>query len=518
MMPAGMPCLRWREAAAEGSVWSTLSPAPADNRGFIEAQDYSIEMPANGWSFLIDDEPLPSDPEGSCWRWEPGFFAGEVTAALIAPGGSTAALFLLDVAPDPTKLGRDVFRQMIDELWLEDPELVVGSEPATTLIGELGATQNPWLEFARLRRYAPEFLRALAPIRAKPRRALQVRRDSAPLHHVRRVDRLTATSVARSPAIALFLPEADHAPLLPTDTRLDVPVVEETLDAAVNRAMLALMRSLLRRTRSLRDRLQTLVDREPSSETRTSLGSRWPARKQVLDDLAARLQVALRQSPFANVRRAEITAAGLTAIASDPIYARAWGRGWRVLRHGLDSNDSTERLWVSPSWEIYERWCFLKLGKLLAATAPHWEWRRVKSPHRWLGSFSDRRAELRLQPTFRSHAEESDKMWSVSKERVPDLVFTTESPDGVRFVVLDAKYRTSRPNVLDAMASAHIYQDSLRIGPRRPEASLLLIPAGGGAAWLEDPRFQSTHRVGAQVLSPGGDGVIPPLLKQCLNS
>jgi hypothetical protein len=224
----------------------------------------------------------------------------------------------------------------------------------------------------------------------------------------------------------------------------------------------------------------------------------------------------MRQSPFANVRRAEITAAGLTAIASDPIYARAWGRGWRALRHGLDSMDSTERLWVSPSWEIYERWCFLRLGKLLSATAPQWEWRRVKGANKWSGTYSGRHAELRLQPTFRSRANECEKMWSVSKERVPDLVFTIESPDGVRFVVLDAKYRTSRSNVLDAMTSAHIYQDSLRIGSRRPEASLLLIPAGGGAPWLEDPEFQSTHRVGAHVFSPDSAAALPMLLKQSI--
>ena len=107
-------------------------------------------------------------------------------------------------------------------------------------------------------------------------------------------------------------------------------------------------------------------------------------------------------------------------------------------------------------------------------------------------------------------------MWSVSKERVPDLVFTIESSDGIRFVVLDAKYRTSRSNVLDAMASAHIYQDSLRIGSRRPGASLLLVPSGGGAHWLEGPQFQSTNHVGVHVLSTGGDIKLPTLLKQHL--
>ena len=107
-------------------------------------------------------------------------------------------------------------------------------------------------------------------------------------------------------------------------------------------------------------------------------------------------------------------------------------------------------------------------------------------------------------------------MWSVSKERVPDLLFTIESSEGTCFVVLDAKYRTSRSNVLDAMASAHIYQDSLRIGSRRPEGSMLLIPSGGGAHWLEDPQFQSKHRVGVHVLSPRSASALPMLLTQSL--
>jgi hypothetical protein len=105
---------------------------------------------------------------------------------------------------------------------------------------------------------------------------------------------------------------------------------------------------------------------------------------------------------------------------------------------------------------------------------------------------------------------------SAYRRRLPDLVFTIESSDGARFVVLDAKYRTSRLNVLDAMAAAHIYQDSLRIGSRRPEASMLLIPSCGGADWLADLQFQSTHRVGVHVLSPDGAAALPMLLNQNL--
>lgn len=503
--------LRWRDAGGLSTEWLVLREAPKENHGFVEKGRYLFPKPGASWSLHVDDERLGDDPnDPSCWQWQPLFFAGEVTAELVSPDGCRVALFLLDVAPNPNKMGRETFGQMIRELLNSAPSLVIGTEPATVAIGDLGTTEDPWLAFARLRRYAPEFFRAIQQVRARPRRTLRVRRDSAALHHVRRVDRRTATALLRSPAVALFLADTGRttAAFAP-DSRLDVPFIEDTLDAAANRAMLALVITLLRRTRVLRDRLQGLVDRKPDSDTRTSLSSRWPARRLFLDDLAAQFKLLVRQSPFADVQRPEMTAAGLTAIATDPTYSRAWGRGWRALRHGIESGESTERLWVSPSWEIYERWCFLRVGQLLDATLPAWNWRRLESPDRWVGSSSGRHAELRLQPTFSARECETETMWSISRERVPDLVLTVQDADAVRFVVLDAKYRTSRSNVLEAMGSAHIYQDSLRIGARRPDASLLLVPAVVDTNWLASPAFQQEHRVGIHKFSPDGDPALP---------
>lgn len=108
-------------------------------------------------------------------------------------------------------------------------------------------------------------------------------------------------------------------------------------------------------------------------------------------------------------------------------------------------------------------------------------------------------------------------MWSVSRRREPDLVLVVHRGDEVRFVVLDAKYRASRANVLEAMASAHIYQDSLRIGSEKPYASLLLIPSGGGASWLEDEGFLEEHRVGLHVFSPEEETRLPSIIQGVLN-
>jgi hypothetical protein len=508
--------IRWRSESNAIDDWRLLRPAPAENLGFTEAQRYVLQKPCTDCTFYVDDAPLPDHPNGpSCWIWEPRFFAGEVTAEMVTADGTNSILFLVDVAPDENKVGRESFRQMVNELWQEDPTLVIGSEPATTPSGELGSHEDPWAAFARLRQYGPDFVRALAAVRARPRRALRSRRDSVPLHQVRRVDRQTTTALLRSPAIGLFAPRANELPPLTHSSRLDVPCIEETVDSAANRTIVALILALFRRTRALGERLQVLVDREPVSETRTPLGIRWPKRRQFLENIEARLKILLRLQPFVEIQRAEITAAGLTTIASDPIYSRAWSRGWRALRAGVDFSASTERLWISPSWEIYERWCFLRVGKLLAATTPAWGWHRVQN--RWIGSHDDRRAELLLQPRFPANHHGVGKMWSLSKERVPDLVLKVERGGDLRFVVLDAKYRASRTNVLDAMESAHIYQDSLRIGANRPAGSLLIIPASGGAGWLENRVFQEEHRVGVHVLSPEIDASLPDLVLGVLN-
>lgn len=512
-----MPLVRWCDVRSSEQQWRALEPAPTGNVGFTERGEYTFEGPGEGWSFRVDDEPLELTQSGTrSWRWQPGFYAGEVTAELVGPAPHDRFQFLLDVAPDPNKVGREVFSTMLYELWQEAPELVVGIEPATVRVGDLGSLEDPWLAFARLRRYVPEFLAATMPIRARPRHALKMRRVDTPLHQARRVDKQTAMALVRSTAAAVLLDDAGSTTPRLSSLRLDVPIAEETVDCAPNRAMLALLLGLVRRTTRLVEVLQERVDHEQESETRTPLVARWPARKAVLSNMAMQLKGLLRRAPFSDVQRAEITAAGLTAVAADPIYARAWNRGWRALRTTAEGGELSERMWISPSWEIYERWCFIRLGQTLRDAMPEWHWTRRAD--RWSGAAGGKKAELVLQPTFRSSETQAPGPWSVSRERIPDLILRVDSAERTRFVVLDVKYRASRANVLDAMASAHIYRDSLRIGSRRPDAALLLVPAGGGARWLEDPAFHLEHRVGIHVFSPSTALTTPSVIPEVLNA
>ena len=114
--------------------------------------------------------------------------------------------------------------------------------------------------------------------------------------------------------------------------------------------------------------------------------------------------------------------------------------------------------------------------------------------------------ELLLQPWFPAgDANSRSEFGSISGSREPDIVLTFHEGDRGRWYVLDAKYRTTRPNVLDAMSSAHIYRDSLRWRQRKPESAVLLVPRSGGAPWMEQPDFIREHRVGVRELNTETD-------------
>src|SRR5687767_4599110 len=101
--------VRWRAQGSE--QWLPLEPAPGENAGFAEACAYELANAPDNWAFNVDDAPLLRSHvnHASSWHWTPGFYAGEVTAELLAPDGTRAGLYLLDVAPASNKVGRDVF-------------------------------------------------------------------------------------------------------------------------------------------------------------------------------------------------------------------------------------------------------------------------------------------------------------------------------------------------------------------------------------------------------------------------
>lgn len=481
----------------------TLKSAGAHNRGLQEGAELEISAPAGeGWLFRIDDEPLAMSVERT-WRWVPGFFAGLVTAEL-RRWGQTIATFRLEITPHPNKLALTLYRKMLDDLIDIEPILVLGTEPATDKLGTLGSARDPWLAFRRLRLHAPALLAALQQLTRRPIRNVRSSRQIAPLRAARRVDMQTARSAAMIGALAPLLPSGEliTQSSVPEEPNYNLPWFEEHLDGAANRCITAMLLAVQRRTLELLTKLTDQISKSEESPTRTGLAARWPARLDFLKKLAHDLKRLTRDDPFRSVTRPEVSAAGLNAISAQPVYSRAYRCAWHAIRPGLKHLDASESVWLCPTWELYERWCFARVVaqlRCLMGTAGQIDWDPAGCV--WTGrSETGVRVAAHCQLPFRST--ETNKFRSISRERRPDIVVTAELGEKRRYMVFDAKYTQSRPGVLAAMASAHIYKDSLRWEGQRPWLSLLTVPAGGGAPWLEEREFIASEGVGVLILSP----------------
>lgn len=497
------------------------SPSPSVVKGFEECGEYLIEDRSRSFDALVvDDEPLARTPNATAhgaWTWSPGFFAGEVRVEARA-GERTLATFRFDVSPDPRKLGGELFAAMVDEIWDEDPELVLGSEPATRAIGRSGAVRNPLLEFERLRRHVPLFVRALLAVAERPRRRLVVERVLVPANRVRRVDRTTVRAALRHAATRAFVigREEHHAPIgvlraVASEARFDVPRVEEDLDSAANRALAALVRQVLARVCSVRERLarQSLAASN-DEDTRTSLARRWPERLRLLDEFEVALRRRLAATPLTHVSRTEVTAAGLVALDTDPLYGRASTLARRALRRGI-AETSDERHWLSPTFDLFERWCFVRLARDLRRRHVHLAWSRIP-PHRgparatagWRAVDGEHSLEFLFQPRFPSRPHgRADGPSSISATRIPDMALVEHANGSTRFALFDAKYRGDRRNLLDAMTSAHIYRDALRWSNTRADHVTLVVPSAAGAAPLATDEYHAAHGCGLRELQPG---------------
>ncbi|KAI2689542.1 nuclease domain-containing protein [Pseudomonas sp. TNT3] len=486
--------------------------------GFVELGTYYFKVVPQR-SFFVDDEPLQTIRHGAfdAWQWTPMFYAGKVSAELVDEGGVVVATYHFDVAPDQSKVGEATFAAMLDEILAFDSRLLLGDEYAQRDIGREGRVTDPHLSFARLKRYGPTLLTALTDVIRKPLTRLRRERTLRPAHQLRRIDHQTLRRALQDPAATALLYHRAQTNTGAKPLQFDVPSVFEDLDNPANQAMAVVLDETIRRCRQVITDLRTLLTRERDTDTRSALAPRLGRRIEYVEGLHSALRKIQRREPFCSLRQRRITAAGLNAISAHPAYARAYRYGWYVLRPGIDGSRNGERLWISPTWEIYERWCYLKVVATLKSLYPelswtnHWPGTRV-DVIRCTGTGNDTQVDVWLQvqcPAF--DRPDNHGFTSVSGERYPDIVVTVKGPQGCKFIVMDAKYRVTRTAVLDAMESAHLYRDCLRWNGMRPDRAVLLVPRRGGAPWLEAMDYHEENQVGVAVLGDESNGLVEML-------
>lgn len=487
-----------RELIVRAADQSQLEIGRAGPEGLIsglrENFPYLLEIPGVDQRLYVDDVPLVRVSE-AMFAWEPGFYAGRVEVLSVANEGNDVSYYL-EVASANHKVGGDEFASMVDAIRRFDQRLLLGQAAACLGFGRSGAGGrfDELVRWERLRRHGWTFLKCIDAITRMPHASLKAISQAVPLAQVRR---LPALALLDSRIVALATGEMGEGRSVDT-VYVHVQVAASTVDTPANRALYA----LLKRFRHALTTLKTWVHKNHSETSGAEAIGRRTRRLEILRRFEVEAQRLIGCYPFRGIAKSETTSAGLTQIAANPAYARAYRSGTEVLRLGVDRDLSLEHLHVSPSWGVYETWCLVALAETLE-TSLDVEFKQGASRFArcdlaLLATLPDGRTlELLFQATFQSDGLGSTApAWSLSRERRPDMVLVVSNGNGHRALVLDAKYRTGRANVLDAMASAHIYHDSLFVAGRCPDACLLLLPGKAEVASLEDPVTWASFGVG----------------------
>ena len=157
----------------------------------------------------------------------------------------------------------------------------------------------------------------------------------------------------------------------------------------------------------------------------------------VYEMLENRTQKLLLGPLFTEVSSADTTAAGLTQIATQPAYSRAYRLGTRALSTEVEGQGSSDRLHVGPSWGLLHPSPRSGREAVGSDTEPV-----ALAAERCISFALDDGAALELlfQATFPALRPLGKRMgWSLSRERRPGIVLVHTGKSGTKALVLDAK-------------------------------------------------------------------------------
>lgn len=469
--------------------------------GFFEGVEYLIGRATREAVFYVDDAPLPLDTTSDCWVWRPGFYAGEVAAEIEYSGSGKVVRYVLDVSPSSAKTGREQYLEYVEEVLDYAPQLLLGTEPATHNLGGRSRDESPWIRYARLRCFVDRYHSGLKAIANRPCIRQKHYREQLPIHLARRVDSTSVRRLSSNPALINALVNSNEQEVVPVieDNRIDIPFSEPSFDNPANRVILQQLRQVLQLTEGL---LQVFSEYKfEVSETETDIQSRLPRRITYLKLVKKQLNKIARNEPFSQVSMISAGVAGLNSVSGLPHYDMTHRLGLKIIRKGLSSLTEDERHYLPPTWHVFESWCFVKLARGLESRHPDFTWRLNGQPKsaEMLLEGNKGSTRIRLYSQLNCPALMRTNRYgycSISKNRIPDFVLEYFDGSETHFVCLDSKYMVSRASVLDAMASAHIYRDSIKYDGNSPALSVLITPASPVASELEAADYIGNNKVG----------------------
>jgi hypothetical protein len=246
---------------------------------------------------FIDDVEVRQGENG-LYEWTAAFFAGRVEI-VVAPAPDKEIVYYAFVGPATEKVADEQFDAMVGEIRNFRASLLLGGSSAATAFGnDAGrSTLEDLVRLARLRIYAPNFLREVRSICRAPHRSLHQAERLVSLARAKRLHPLAS----REPRIAAIVAgrTVDSIPLdsLQVATSTAVP----TFDTPCNRALKALVTRLGAQVAGLLDSVtQSRLGGDPEEQ-----GLRRPRRERFLRRLLGEVKTLLTKEPFSSVSRIE---------------------------------------------------------------------------------------------------------------------------------------------------------------------------------------------------------------------
>ena len=471
-------------------TWVTVIAGDRES-GFNENIEYQLVIDP-GSRLIVDDIELHS--RAGLFTWQPGFYAGLVNVEVIDARGEVSAC-QLQVDVNQGKSTSIAFSEMIATIRAFDPALLLGTSAATLDFGneQQTSTLADAILLARVRQYGQAFLDAVESILRAPHQSLLAHRQHLPLSKVRRLNH----SALRDRQLAAVLNGTGGES--PEDVLIQTISSTSSCDTPANRTLLALLKRFTARVTDLRAKVSAQALGGPKDEQ----AQRSPRRVEALDHLISQTLLLVRSKTLRQVSGHGPSASGLTQIAALPGYQRAYRMGCAALMTGIEGSNPLDQLHSNFSWGIYETWCYVQVLaivlRLLENSTPFACSSAIVAQLSYRFSLPNSRAiDVIFQARFPSEQVETNSIArSISRERYPDILLVDSVGLGKRSMVLDAKWRSGRKNVLEAMESAHIYHDSLRLGGTAPTPCLLLLPGDTCVPSLETDQFIEQHGVGS---------------------
>ena len=434
-------------------------------------------------------------------------------AALEITDGMERRTLTLDVRPHSHKLGENAFDNMLSELSERSAGLIWGLSPGAAA-GAYAQGALSVVHPAVVASQLPRFVRLVAAYLADPPLStIRVTRPRA-LDLARRTDIATLRRLGRRPGLLRALNgDGQYGPFTDSRQPIEQSEVTASTDHPMTRYLAHLLHQLVRRFRSGETSLRKPKGRpfpDPAVEAHAA---------QLADVLTAaerQMRVLLAHPLMRSVRAEPLEGSALQSLADQPTFGALHRVGRRLLHPGLAYGpDASIESALKYTYDLFEIFVLFKLVDTLpSALGSGWvarpprDWHATGREQRpldraawWFDGPDGLTVELRYQQWFsRAQSVPDQRQFSsLSGVAIPDYILTvSRALEPIRWVILDAKYRSAQQAVDAGLADVHRYRDALRIRGIRASGSFVVVPQlRVTVAPYASPDFLRHHSFGA---------------------